>query len=57
VVSADDAALDQVGRSTYPDGSDADDPFIDLVWWVNQQILHHGAEVALPRGLYRAQQG
>jgi hypothetical protein len=57
LVSADDAALDQVGRSTYPDGSDAEDRFIDLVWWVNQEILHHGAEIALLRDLYRAQQG
>jgi hypothetical protein len=34
LVSADDAALDMVGRSTYPDGSDPDDPFIETVWWV-----------------------
>jgi len=25
------------------------------VWWVNQEILHHGAEIALLRDLYRAQ--
>jgi len=24
------------------------------VWWVNQEILHHGAEIALLRDLYRA---
>jgi hypothetical protein len=52
LVTADDAALDQVGRSTYPDGSDADDVFLDLVWWVNQEVLHHGAEIALLRDLY-----
>jgi hypothetical protein len=57
LVSADDAALDQVGRSTYPDGGDAENRFIELVWWVNQEILHHGAEIALLRDLYRAQQG
>jgi hypothetical protein len=28
--------------------------FVDIVWWVNQEILHHGAEVALLRDLYRA---
>lgn len=55
LVSADDAALDQVGRSGYPDGSDPEEPFIDVVWWVNQELLHHGAEIALLRDLYRIQ--
>jgi hypothetical protein len=54
VVSADDAALDLVGRSTYPYGGDAEEPFVDIVWWVNQELLHHGAEIALLRDLYRA---
>jgi hypothetical protein len=27
---------------------------VDIVWWVNQEILHHGAEIALLRDLYRA---
>lgn len=57
LVSADDAALDQVRRSTYPDGSDPEDPFIATVWWVNQELLHHGAEIALLRDLYRARLG
>jgi len=57
LTSADDAALDQVGRSTYPDGSDPEEPFIEIVWWVNQELLHHGAEIALLRDLYRARQG
>jgi hypothetical protein len=26
-----------------PGGSDPDDPFIDIIWWVNQELLHHGA--------------
>jgi hypothetical protein len=55
LVSADDPALDMVGRSSYPYGSDAEDVFIDTVWWVNQEILHHGAEIALLRDLYQAQ--
>ncbi|MEV4451627.1 DinB family protein [Streptomyces mirabilis] len=50
------AALDTVGYCTYPHGSDADEPFIDVVWWVNQELLHHGAEIALIRDLYRAGQ-
>jgi hypothetical protein len=45
-----------VGCSTYPDGSDPEDPFIETVWWVNQELLHHGAEIALLRDLYRARQ-
>jgi hypothetical protein len=57
LVSADDAALDMIGRSTYPNGSDAEEPFIDIVWWVNQELLHHGAEIALLRDLYQARQG
>ncbi|RJL27145.1 DinB family protein [Bailinhaonella thermotolerans] len=54
LLAADDAALDTRGHSTYPHGSDPEDPFIDVVWWVNQELLHHGAEIALLRDLYRA---
>lgn len=54
LVHCDDAALDAVGYSTYPYGSDAREAFIDIVWWVNQEVLHHGAEIALLRDLYRA---
>ena len=54
LLSFDDAALDTVGLSTYPYGSDAVEVFIDIVWWVNQEVLHHGAEIALLRDLYRA---
>lgn len=54
LLGADDAALDTVGYSTCPHGSDPEDPFIDTVWWVNQELLHHGAEIALLCDLYRA---
>jgi DinB superfamily len=54
LLDVDDHALGTVGHSTYPHGSDADEPFIDVVWWVNQELLHHGAEIALLRDLYRA---
>ncbi|MBT2409317.1 DinB family protein [Streptomyces sp. ISL-12] len=57
LLSADDAALDRVGHCTYPHGSDAEEPFLDIVWWVNQELLHHGAEIALLRDLYRASAG
>ena len=56
LAGADDAGLDLAGRSTYPYGSDPEDPFIGTVWWVNQEVLHHGAEIALLRDLYRARQ-
>ena len=55
LASADDAALDEVGRSGYPDGSDPEEPFIGVVCWVNQELLHHGAEIALLRDLYCGQ--
>ncbi|MET9887759.1 DinB family protein [Streptomyces sp. NPDC006430] len=54
LLSVDDTALDAVGYCTYPHGSDPEEPFIDIVWWVNQELLHHGAEIALIRDLYRA---
>ncbi len=54
LLDADDAALDTIGHSAYPSGSDAEEPFIDIVWWVNQEVLHHGAEIGLLRDLYRA---
>ncbi|SHF94355.1 DinB family protein [Streptoalloteichus hindustanus] len=54
LLTADDNALDTFGYSTYPYGSDPDVPFIEIVWWTNQELLHHGAEIALMRDLYRA---
>lgn len=54
LLTVDDTALDTVGYCTNPHGSDPEDPFIDIVWWVNQELLHHGAEIALLRDLYRA---
>lgn len=54
LLAADDAALDTVGHSTYPDGSDPEDLFLETVWWVDQELLHHGAEIAVLRDLHRA---
>ncbi|MFG2674644.1 DinB family protein [Streptomyces sp. NPDC048445] len=56
LLAADDAVLDRVGHCTYPHGSDAEEPFVDVIWWVNQELLHHGAEIALLRDLYRYRQ-
>ncbi|MDH6707524.1 hypothetical protein P3T27_004261 [Kitasatospora sp. MAA19] len=53
VLAADDATLDTVGYCGYPYGGDAEEPFWEIVWWVNQELLHHGAEIALLRDLYR----
>jgi hypothetical protein len=53
VVDVEDDAVDAIGASTYPYGSDPEDPVIETVWWVNQELLHHGAEIALLRDLYR----
>ena len=55
--SADKAALDATGQSTYPYGSDPENPLIDTIWWMNQELLHHGAEIALLRDLYRLMHG
>jgi hypothetical protein len=51
--AADEKALDTVGHSQYPYGSDPETPFLEVVWWVNQEVLHHGAEIALLRDLWR----
>jgi len=32
-------------------GSDSEEPFLDVVWWMNQEVVHHGAEIALLRDL------
>ena len=48
-----DADLDEIGRSSFPWGLDPQLPYISIVWWVNQELLHHGAEIALLRDLYR----
>ncbi|RZQ62402.1 DinB family protein [Amycolatopsis suaedae] len=53
LVTVGDAALDDIGRCRYPYGSDPEDAFVDVVWWVNQELLHHGAEIAMLRDLYR----
>ncbi|MET8972729.1 DinB family protein [Streptomyces hydrogenans] len=53
LLSVGDKELDTVGHCTYPHGGDAEEPFLEIVWWVNQELLHHGAEIALLRDLHR----
>ncbi|MEW2518244.1 DinB family protein [Actinacidiphila alni] len=46
--------LDTVGFSTYPYGSDAYDPFVSVVAGGNLEFIHHMAEIAVLRDLWRA---
>jgi hypothetical protein len=48
-----DADLDTVGLSSYPHGRDPHLPFGDILWWTNRELIHHGAEIALLRDLWR----
>jgi hypothetical protein len=52
LVAVDESDYDRTGLSSYPYGSDAEETFLSIVWWQNQEILHHGAEIALLRDLY-----
>ncbi|MFI8998990.1 DinB family protein [Streptomyces sp. NPDC053542] len=46
--------LDTVGFSQYPHGSDPDDPFVSVLAGGNLELIHHMAEIALLRDLWRA---
>ncbi|MGH1552394.1 DinB family protein [Streptomyces sp. L7] len=46
--------LDTVGFSQYPYGSDPDDPYVAVVAGANLEFIHHMAEIALLRDLWRA---
>ena len=46
--------LDTPGFGQYPWGSDPDVPFIVVIWGANIEFIHHMAEVALLRDLWRA---
>jgi hypothetical protein len=49
----DDNALQR--HSPGPPGTlDSAFPFIDVILHINREVIHHGAEVALLRDLYRA---
>ncbi|MFI7275515.1 DinB family protein [Streptomyces sp. NPDC049879] len=47
-----DGELDVVGRCGYPGGLDPTLPILDIVWWMNRELIHHGAEMAFVRDLY-----
>ena len=46
--------LDTDGRSAYPGGLDHDLPLLDIVWWVNKELLEHAAKIWYVRDLYAA---
>lgn len=48
-----DHELERVGFGQYPHGLDPDVPFLAIVWWVNREVIHHLAEAALLRDLWR----
>ncbi|MFF3935052.1 DinB family protein [Streptomyces phaeofaciens] len=54
VAAMTDEQLDTVGFSQYPYGSDADEPFIGVLWGSILEFIHHMAEIALLRDLWRA---
>lgn len=54
VASLTDEQLDTVGFSQYPYGSDPDDPYIAVVAGSGLEFIHHMAEIALLRDLWRA---
>jgi hypothetical protein len=49
-----DADLDEVGRSAYSGGLDPTLPLIEIVWWVNKELLWHAADIWFVRDLYAA---
>jgi len=44
----------QVGYSSYPEGMDPDLPFVDIVWWMNRELIAHGSDASSVRDLYAA---
>jgi len=52
-----DEQLDTVGFSQYPYGSDPDEPYISVLWGSNLEFIHHMAEIALLRDLWRTRLG
>ena len=54
VATVSDEQLDVVGFSRYPYGSAPDDPYVDVLAGDNLEFIHHMAEIALLRDLWRA---
>jgi hypothetical protein len=53
IAGLDEEQLDTVGLSQYPYGSDAEEPFVIVIAGNNLELIHHLAEIALLRDLWR----
>jgi hypothetical protein len=53
VAAMTDEQLDTVGFGQYPNSSSPEEPFISVIWASNLELIHHMAEIALLRDLYR----
>jgi hypothetical protein len=51
-----EADLDTVGRSAFPWGLDPELPLIEIVWWVNKELIYHASEIWLLRDIYAARE-
>ena len=49
-----DVDLDTVGRSAYPGGLDPTLPLMEIVWWMNKELVFHAGEIWFLRDLYAA---
>ncbi|MEU1541772.1 DinB family protein [Actinacidiphila glaucinigra] len=54
VATVTEEQLDTIGFSQYPYGSDPDEPFAAVLAGANLELIHHMAEIALLRDLWRA---
>jgi hypothetical protein len=52
VVGASEEQAVQVGYSGWPTGMDRDLPFVDIVWWMNRELIAHGSDASTVRDLY-----
>ena len=52
VAGADAEQAVQVGYSAWPTGMDRDLPFVDIVWWMNRELIAHGSDISTVRDLY-----
>lgn len=52
-----DTDLDTVGRSAYPRGLDPGLPLLDIVWWMNKELVEHAADIWYARDLYAVTAG
>ncbi|EKX61154.1 DinB family protein [Streptomyces ipomoeae] len=46
--------LDTVGLSQYPYGSHPEEPYVSVLWGTSLEFIHHMAEIALLRDLWRS---